>query len=90
MDLPRRSKPVNMKLILPAGVREATEPWIKERTAGHSAVGDLLINANSKTKLSFRQGKTNSHQAGLEPTQHTSLAGWGGRGFCCFVDCFEL
>ena len=81
MDLPRRSKPVNMKLMLPAGVRAATEPRFQGRTAGQSAVGDLSINADSKTKMSFRHGKTNSHQAGLEPTQHTSLAGWGGPGF---------
>ena len=41
------------ELMLPAGVRAATEPRIQGRTAGQSAVGDLSINADSKTKLSI-------------------------------------
>ena len=65
------------ELILPAGVREATEPRIQGRTAGQSAVGDLSINADSKTKLSIWRRETSSLLIGLVPILTICLEGLG-------------
>ena len=71
------------ELMLPAGVRAAIEPRFQGRTAGQSAVGDLMINANSKTKLSFRRRETFSLMIGPVPTLTICLEGLGWTRFLC-------
>ena len=69
------------ELMLPAGVRAAIEPRFQGRTAGQGAVGDLMINANSKTKLSSWRRETFSLMIGLVPTLTICLEGLGWTGF---------
>ena len=84
MDLPRRSKPVNMKSILPAGVRShglkdvqparSRFPSIDERVPRHRCHFDETI----------------GRMRDVMSTLYTSLEGWGGPDFWRFLQLIEL
>ena len=66
-----------MKLILPAGVRAAFEPRIQGRTAGHSAVYDLMINVLPRNTSHFDEGDYEStDRPCANPDYMSGRLGW--------------